>query len=465
MTTSSPSPEFIKAWTDLIDDRPEDGVFRVHRDVFLRPDLFDLEMRLLFESGWVFLAHTSQIAKPHDYLTVIVGRHPLVIMRDGDGRIGAFFNSCRHKGAQVCHHRRGNARVHVCQYHSWSYDSTGRSLAIKARAQGGYSAAFDQDSHGLQPIAALGEYRGFLFGSLGKPSLDLDQHLGDIRHLLDLVVDQSPDGIELVPGDVRYSFRANWKFQLENTVDAYHFASTHASYLGVMNKRAERERTVGPAAVPGAASGAVASLWQGEDGVKLEDRMGAFTFEPGHALVWTTSPPERHPLFPQYDTLKARLGKVRSDWMLRTRQLGVFPNLQIGSSAAIQMRVIRPLAVDLTEISTFCIAPVGESSPARRQRLRQYEDFFNPSGLATPDDTVNYEDCQRAMQSGGIEWQQGYARGMSSVRPGADVFAAELALSPATSMSGDFAEGDETVFHGIYRAWLRRLQDGTGHGF
>ena len=36
---------------------------------------------------------------------------------------------------------------------------------------------------------------------------------------IDLVVDQSPQGIELVPGKVSYTFKGNWKLQLENTLD------------------------------------------------------------------------------------------------------------------------------------------------------------------------------------------------------------------------------------------------------
>jgi benzoate/toluate 1,2-dioxygenase alpha subunit len=70
--------------------------------------------------------------------------------------------------------------------------------------------------------------------------------------------------------------------------------------------------------------------------------------------------------------------------MFNMRNLSIFPNLQIAENASSQLRVIRPLAPDLTEMRTWCIAPKGESAQARRQRIRQYEDFFNPSGMATP---------------------------------------------------------------------------------
>ena len=87
----------------LIDDRPEDGVFRVHADIFRREDIFALEMKHLFEGGWVFVGLECQIPNPHDFFTTRIGRQPVLVMRDGHGRLGGFINSCRHRGSLICH--------------------------------------------------------------------------------------------------------------------------------------------------------------------------------------------------------------------------------------------------------------------------------------------------------------------------------------------------------------------------
>jgi benzoate/toluate 1,2-dioxygenase alpha subunit len=198
----------------LIDDRPRDGVFRVHRAAFSDAQVFAREMRRVFERCWVFVAHASQVRAPHDYLTTNIGRHEVVVMRDGAGQLRCFINSCRHKGATVCHAPRGNARVHVCRYHGWSYGSDGRNVAIKSRVQGEYTEAFDRDSHDLAPVARFGEYRGFLFANLDPEAVPLDRYLGDARAFIDLIVDASEHGVELVPGNVSYTYEANWKLQL-----------------------------------------------------------------------------------------------------------------------------------------------------------------------------------------------------------------------------------------------------------
>jgi phenylpropionate dioxygenase-like ring-hydroxylating dioxygenase large terminal subunit len=349
----------VPALERLIDDRPAEGVFRVHRDAFRDPDLFAREMAAFFEGGWVFVGHASQLPNRHDFLTTGIGRHALVLMRDQDGRLHCVHNSCRHKGATVCHQRRGNRRVHVCRYHGWSYDSSGCNVAIKAKAVGAYTPAFDDESHHLQPVARFAEYRGFAFASLAADVPPLEEHLGDTRVFIDLLADQSEAGLELVPGAVTYTFEGNWKLQLENSIDAYHFDSVHPSYLRLLDRRA---------AMP-ARSDVEAAIWQAPQ--KQEETMGSFGLRNGHSLVWTTSPEANHPLYPQRAELQARLGETRARWMLRTRQLNVFPNLQLASNAALQMRVITPLAVDRTEITSYCLAPVGESAEGRRRRQRQ----------------------------------------------------------------------------------------------
>ena len=68
-----------------VDDRPEQGVFRVHRKVFSDPELFELEQRYIFERTWQFLALESEVARPNDFVTGWIGRTPVLVTRDAQG--------------------------------------------------------------------------------------------------------------------------------------------------------------------------------------------------------------------------------------------------------------------------------------------------------------------------------------------------------------------------------------------
>jgi len=436
----------------LLDDRPADGAFRVNRRVFTDPDIFDLEMRHIFEGGWMFLGLESQLPKSHDFLTTTLGRKPVVVMRDGDGRLACYYNSCRHRGALICRLGQGNRRLHVCPYHGWSYDSAGKNRNIKSREQGAYAPAFDKDSHDLQSVARFENYRGLLFASAAADVPPFLEYLGEARHLVDLAVDQSPGGLELVPGPVRFTFEANWKLQLENSCDPYHFTSVHTSYLRLLDQRRAAQQ-----------DSKVKSVWNDDrpwaEGAKGVTG-GTFSFDHGHVLNWQIMGVlPTLPLYERAEQLLKEFGAARRDWMFNMRNLSIFPNVQIAENASSQLRIIRPLAVNRTEMITWCVAPAGESADARRQRIRQYEDFFNPSGLATPDDATTFEDtqCGYPAEAG---WLQGYARGMTATRPGGNPMTAPIGMTPAAGVLGGPELCDETALHSYYRAWRDRLKQG-----
>jgi len=297
-------------------------------------------------------------------------------------------------------------------------------------------------------LAKLASYKGLIFGSLSPDVPALGDYLGDIRFFLDLAMEQGPNGMEFIPGRMAYSYRGNWKLQLDNNLDPYHLTTTHLSFIGVQTRRRQ-------------GTGYVEA--RGYDWAKrAKTKAGTFTFRHGHAVYWADQPePEKRPIFSKLAEVESRVGPERAHWMLKNRNLQVFPNMQIAETAALMLRTYRPLAVDLTEMKSYCLAPIGESEQERSWRLRQYEDFFNPSGMATPDDTVTYEDCQAGFRAPGHDWLQGYQRGMSGERAGADDLAQSLGIHPTASAVGSFEAGLETGLHGPYREWRRLMEAGA----
>ena len=188
---------------------------------------------------------------------------------------------------------------------------------------------------------------------------------------------------------------------------------------------------------------------------------GAYALRNGHSMIWNDQyKPELQPLWAGIDEVKKKVGEIRAKWMLRARNITVFPNLQFNDSSSLVLRSYIPHAVNRTEMQVYSFAPVDEPQASRTRRVRQHEDFFNSSGMATPDDTAVYADCQAGFESYPDEYLQGFSRGLVGLHQGPDAEARELGINPVSSLAGDFLVQGEIAYHAHYREWARLLRAG-----
>jgi len=138
----------------------------------------------------------------------------------------------------------------------------------------------------------------------------------------------------------------------------------------------------------------------------------------------------------------------------RSRNLCLYPNVYLMDQFSSQIRTYRPLAVDKTEVTIYCIAPKGEAPEARARRIRQYEDFFNASGMATPDDLEEFRACQMSYQARRAPWND-MSRGAQHWITGADDAADAIGLKPL--LSGARTE-DEGLFVVQHKYWQETMQ-------
>ncbi|MFT4247364.1 MAG: Rieske 2Fe-2S domain-containing protein [Pseudomonas sp.] len=416
------------------------GVFRCRREIFTNEDLFELEMKHIFERNWVYLAHESQIPQPNDYYTTYIGRQPVVITRDKTGALHAVVNACAHRGAMLCRRKHGNKASFTCPFHGWTFSNTGNLLKVKDEKTTQYPPQFGQNgSHDLRRVARLQSYRGFLFGSLIEDVAPLEDFLGQTRVIIDQIVDQAPEGLEVLRGNSSYVYDGNWKLQMENGCDGYHVSTVHWNYAATMGRRTQ-------------------------EGIKAVDAngwsrsvAGVYGFENGHILLWTESlNPEVRPVWAHREEIAQRVGQARAEFITRqTRNLCLYPNVFLMDQFSTQIRVTRPISVDRTEVSIFCFAPKGESAQDRALRIRQYEDFFNVSGMGTADDLEEFRACQAGYAATAALWND-LSRGAPLWIDGPDENARRMGLEPL--LSGERSE-DEGLFVRQHEYWARTMRE------
>ena len=199
---------------DAIHEDRSRGIFRVKRRVFTDPAVLEHEWRALFARCWLYAAHESELATPGSFVSRTVGGRPLLLNRDRNGQLHAFFNSCRHRGALVCREERGRARNFTCPYHGWVYGLDGSLMHVPDEE--GFPG-LNKRERGLVEVKAV-DMHGMVFVTQDG-SAEPDPALKALPPLLG-------DRMVLAATDER-EIPANWKIFAEGFLEGYHIRSTH----------------------------------------------------------------------------------------------------------------------------------------------------------------------------------------------------------------------------------------------
>jgi phenylpropionate dioxygenase-like ring-hydroxylating dioxygenase large terminal subunit len=367
---------------------------RVHGRVYTDPDIFDDERDKIFSRGWVYVGHATEIPRPGDFRVTDIGRQSVIMVRDDDGKVQLLMNRCAHRANAVCQIERGNAKIFRCAYHGWTYRNNGELAGVTYQDR--YGTTFRKEEYGLRRAPRMGIYRDFVFGSLSPVGITLDQHLGRlVKQQLDLFVDLSPEGaLDVTAGVHKYGYHANWKFQIENGMDGYHGNFVHQSFFENV-----RRRTGVNVSDLGTSQSPAQTRDLGNGHVMIDFRPYNQAWGPRMGAIMTTSESGQA----YRDALIARYGEERTKELLTARgtHLLIFPNLII---IGVQIRVIRPIRVDETEVFLYPTFLKGAPHQLNVARLRGHEAFYGPAGGGATDDLEMFERNQIGLSAQVDPW-------------------------------------------------------------
>jgi len=414
----------------ILDDR-KSGLFKVARRAFTDPDVLQREREQIFDRCWLYVGHASELKAPNDFLTRNVGGRDLIFNRDRKGTYQAFLNTCPHRGALIAREKCGNALGFKCFYHGWSFNNNGK---YSTRTPiGVYPENFSADcSVDLYRVPRLEVYKDFYFVNFDPNAISLSAYLADAKEMLDLLYEQSPDGMEIIGGEQQYSIRANWKLLVENSVDGYHAAETHSTYFEYLVD------SVGPSVTENMeeriARSHVLSLGNGHAAIEQQGPWG----RPIARWIPAWGEGARTEITSLVSELEARVGPQRAERISGfDRNIIIFPNLVINDIMAITVRTFFPEAPDQLNVTSWALAPKGEAREFRKRRLDNFLEFLGPGGFATPDDVEALESAQRGYRN------QQYA-------PWNDISRGMLKAAPAVV--------DEEQMRCFWREWAKRME-------
>ncbi|MBN9428506.1 MAG: Rieske 2Fe-2S domain-containing protein [Burkholderiales bacterium] len=377
---------------------------RVHRDLYINQELFELEQEHFFANTWNYAGHDSQIPNTGDYLTVDIAGQPLIVVRHSDGSVRVMMNRCSHKGSRLVSEPCGNTgKFFRCPYHAWTFKTDGSMLGIPLRA--GYEGTALRETEawqGLVTVPNVRLHRGFIFVRLSAEGPGFEEYFGDSLSSIDNMADRSPEGqLEIAGGCLRFVHQCNWKMFVENLNDTMHPMVAHESSAGTAKAMWAGQPADAPKPM------AIEQFVPFASDYRFFDDMGVRVFANGHSFSGVHfSIHSKYSALPDYDAaMQAAYGPERAAQILGlTRHNTVYyPNLTI--KGAIQaIRVVRPIAADRTIIESWTFRLKG-APPELLQRTTTYSRLINsPFSVVGHDDLHAYRGIQIGLKASGNDW-------------------------------------------------------------
>ena len=168
----------------------------------------------------MLLGRESELPEAGDWQAEDVGPESILMVRQKDGGVRAFYNVCQHRGNRLVFEPAGRVKRFVCQYHGWAYLPDGK-------------LDFAQDAEDFPQGNPCGKltlkevacdtFAGFVWVNLAENPPSLREFLGPIWD------DWNMYPIASMRRYVAYTVRVpcNWKVIQDNFNESYHLRSVH----------------------------------------------------------------------------------------------------------------------------------------------------------------------------------------------------------------------------------------------
>jgi len=188
------------------------------------PDFFRDELERFFCQMWVCAGREQQIAEPGDYFLREFAGESIIISRDNNRQVRAFFNVCRHRGTRLCPAEEGRFAGRIqCGYHGWTYGLDGHLIGAPHMQE-----SFCREDYPLNSIAAE-IWDGHIFVNLSPQPAPLAKQLADLPQkfahwqMADLRLYQRK----------LYTVKANWKLIVLNYNECLHCPILHPALSSI----------------------------------------------------------------------------------------------------------------------------------------------------------------------------------------------------------------------------------------
>jgi nitrite reductase/ring-hydroxylating ferredoxin subunit len=200
----------------------------LNKQRYTDPSVAAAEWEAIWTRCWLFAGLVSDLPDPGDYFVYELGRESIVVIRDDNGEIGAFYNVCQHRGNRLFTNESGSVRQVACPYHGWRYGLDGELVEVPDADR--FCPAVEKSERSLQPVK-LEVWAGTVWVNMDHGAKPLADFLGPI---MDNLAAYRFENMVLAKHQT-VSLDANWKTVRDNFLEQYHVDYIHPQHATLVD--------------------------------------------------------------------------------------------------------------------------------------------------------------------------------------------------------------------------------------
>ncbi|ARN75990.1 aromatic ring-hydroxylating oxygenase subunit alpha [Oceanicoccus sagamiensis] len=187
------------------------------------------ESEQLWPKSWLFAGLESDLKDSGDYIHFEIGVESILIVRDSDHSLGAFYNSCQHRGNRIVTDSHGKGMRHIrCPYHGWTYGFDGALKGVPSRKR--FSTEPCAETHSLKSVQ-VAAFEGLIWVNMDKDAMPLEEYLGTLK---DKIAPYNLQRMQLISQQT-VALDCNWKTVRDNFLEQYHVDFIHPQHADTVD--------------------------------------------------------------------------------------------------------------------------------------------------------------------------------------------------------------------------------------
>ena len=188
--------------------------------------VFAEERQAVLFDNWSAIGFGKDIPKSGDAKPINFVDMPLILLRNNDGEINVFQNTCRHRGMILIDKPTKLNNVIRCPYHSWCYTLNGKLCAtpMVGGTESNNHEAVNYDELGLYKIRSY-VWQDIIFVNISGDATEFVDYASKALNRwaeFDKPIFHGGEDSDFV-----LEVKTNWKLAIENYCESYHLPFVH----------------------------------------------------------------------------------------------------------------------------------------------------------------------------------------------------------------------------------------------